>query len=92
MWVLTELSGDAKYSSKNSTRKYVIIYYDNGQKQIEGSYLYNKKNGLFMMYYKNGVKSFRGEYLDGSGVGFWSYFDKNGQIIKKIDCSTDNCN
>ena len=73
-------------------RKYVIIYYDNGQKQIEGSYLHNKKNGLFMMYYKNGVKSFRGEYSNGSGIGFWSYFDENGQMIKKIDCSTDDCN
>ena len=45
-----------------------------------------------MMFYKNGVKSFRGEYLDGSGIGFWSYFDENGQMIKKIDCSTDDCN
>ena len=73
-------------------RKYVIIYYDNGQKHIEGSYLHNNKNGLFMMYYKNGLKSFRGEYLDGSGVGFWSYFDENGKMIKKIDCSIENCN
>ena len=73
-------------------RKYVIIYYDNGQKHIEGSYLHNKKNGLFMMYYKNGLKSFRGEYYDGSGVGLWSYFDENGKMIKKIDCSIENCN
>ncbi len=73
-------------------RKYVIIYYDNGKKHIEGSYLYNKKNGLFMMYYKNGLKSFRGEYLDDSGVGFWSYFDESGQMIKKIDCSIEDCN
>ena len=37
-------------------RRYVIIYYDNGQKHIEGSYLKSKKNGLFKMYYENGVE------------------------------------
>ena len=73
-------------------RRYVIIYYDNGQKHIEGSYLKGKKNGLFKMYYENGIKSFRGEYSNDSGVGFWTYFDENGQMIKKIDCSLEDCN
>ncbi len=73
-------------------RRYVIIYYDSGQKHIEGSYLESKKNGLFKMYYENGVESFRGEYLNNSGVGLWTYLDENGQIIKKIDCSVNNCN
>ena len=73
-------------------RRYVVIYHDNGHKHIEGSYLHNKKNGLFIMYSKNGSKSFRGEYLDDSGVGFWSYFNENGNMIKKIDCSVEDCN
>ena len=73
-------------------RKYVIIYYDNGQKHIEGSYLKSKKNGLFKMYYENGIESFRGEYSNNSGVGFWTYFDEDGQMIKKIDCSVESCN
>ena len=51
-----------------------------------------KKNGLFIMCYKNGLKSFRGEYLDDSGVGFWSYFNENGNMIKKINCSVEDCN
>lgn len=73
-------------------RRYVIIYHDNGQKHIEGSYIHNKKNGLFKIYYENGTESFRGEYLNDSGVGIWSYFDENGKIIKKLDCSINDCN
>ena len=72
-------------------RRYVIIYHDNGQKHIEGSYFNSKKNGLFKMYYKNGIESYRGEYLNDSGIGFWSYFDENGKMIKKIDCSIEEC-
>ena len=72
-------------------RRYVAIYHDNGEKSLEGSYLYNKKNGLFKMYYQSGINSFRGEYLNGSGVGMWSYFDNNGNLIKEIDCSIDDC-
>ena len=73
-------------------RRYVIIYYDNGQKHIEGSYLKKKKNGLFKMYYENGVESFRGEYSNNFGVGLWTYYDEDGQMIKKIDCSEVDCN
>ena len=73
-------------------RRYVIIYHDNGQKHIEGSYIKNRKNGLFKMYYENGLESFRGEYLNDSGIGFWFYYDEDGKIIKKIDCSLEGCN
>ena len=79
------------FSNGVEGRKYVAIYYKNGNKNLEGSYLNNKKNGLFSMYYKNGIKSFRGEYSNGSGIGTWIYYDKNSNVVKKIDCSLENC-
>ena len=79
------------FSNGVAGRKYVAIYYKNGNKNLEGSYLNNKKNGLFSMYYKNGTKSFRGEYSNGSGIGTWIYYDKNSNVVKKIDCSLENC-
>ena len=72
-------------------RKYVALYHGNGKKSLEGSYLHNKKNGLFAMYYENGIRSFRGEYLNGLGVGTWLYFDENGNEIKRINCSLEDC-
>ena len=79
------------YSKGVAGRKYVAIYYKNGNKNLEGSYLNNKKNGLFSMYYENGAKSFRGEYSNGSGIGNWIYYDKDSNVVKKIDCSLENC-
>tara|TARA_B100000424_G_C22846874_1_gene451682 strand:- start:193 stop:699 length:507 start_codon:yes stop_codon:yes gene_type:complete len=72
-------------------RKYVALYHKNGKKSLEGSYLRNKKNGLFAMYYENGIRSFRGEYLNGSGVGIWLYFDEDGNEMKRINCSLEDC-
>ena len=95
-WIKLNNKGDVleiiNFANGTPGRRYVIIYYDNGQKHIEGSYLKSKKNGLFKMYYENGIESFRGEYSNNSGVGFWTYFDEDGQMIKKIDCSVESCN
>ena len=79
------------FSNGVAGRKYVAIYYKNGNKNLEGSYLNNKKNGLFSMYYENGTKSFRGEYSNGSGIGTWIYYDKDSNVVKKIDCSIESC-
>ena len=79
------------FSNGVAGRKYVAIYYENGNKNLEGSYLNNKKNGLFSMYYENGARSFRGEYSNGSGIGTWMYYDKDSNVVKKIDCSIENC-
>ena len=79
------------YSKGVAGRKYVAIYYKNGNKNLEGSYLNNKKNGLFSMYYENGAKSFRGEYSNDSGIGTWIYYDKESNVVKKIDCSIESC-
>ena len=79
------------FSNGVAGRKYVAIYHKNGNKNLEGSYLNNKKNGLFSMYYENGVKSFRGEYSNGAGIGTWIYYNKDSDVIKKIDCSVEDC-
>ena len=80
------------YSNGIAGRKYVALYHENGKKSLEGSYLNDKKNGLFAMYYENGVRSFRGEYRNGIGIGIWIYYDQNSAVIKKIDCSEEKCN
>ena len=94
-WKLFNESGNileqVHFSNGIPGRKYVALYHENGKKSLEGSYLHNKKNGLFVMYYKNGTRSFRGEYLNGLGIGIWLYFDQNGDEIKKINCSIEHC-
>ena len=79
------------YSNGIAGRKYVALYHENGKKSLEGSYLNDKKNGLFAMYYENGVRSFRGEYRNGIGIGIWIYYDQYNAVIKKIDCSEEKC-
>ena len=56
-----------------------VSTYDNGQKELEGSYRDCEKYGQFTYWFKNGQKLKEGIYKDGKKDGKWIYWERNGQ-------------
>ena len=56
-----------------------IDFFDNGQKEHEGTYKDGKKDGKWTYWHKNGKKKFEGTYKNGKKDGFWIYWYRNGQ-------------
>ncbi|MCH8554378.1 MAG: hypothetical protein LAT76_04410 [Schleiferiaceae bacterium] len=55
-----------------------VLYYKNGQKQTEGSYLAGKKEGVFTTYTETGVRYRSVTYADGIMDGWDSVFYESG--------------
>lgn len=57
-----------------------IYFYQNGQKQKEGSLHLNKKLGAWIFYYENGQKKAEGFYEDDDKIGEWKYWNEDGSL------------
>ncbi len=54
-------------------------WYDNGQKEAEGTYTENKLDGTWTFWYENGQKSVEGTFKKGKRNGAWTFWYENGQ-------------
>jgi antitoxin component YwqK of YwqJK toxin-antitoxin module len=54
-------------------------WFQNGQKQLEGTYKHNVPIGVFTWWYSNGQKQSEGAYVDGVQDGHWVRWHENGQ-------------
>ena len=72
------------YTETGTGQKLGIEYYDNGQKEYEGTYKNGTKEGLWTFWYKNGQKREEGTYKDGKKEGLYSKWNQDGQVISVI--------
>ena len=54
-------------------------WYENGQKQLEGTYKNGKEDGLFITWYENGERRSEGTWKGGKFDGLWISWYENGQ-------------
>jgi hypothetical protein len=54
-------------------------WYDNGQKELEGTYKDGKKDGIHTIWYENGQKKSEATYKDGEFDGLYTEWNENGQ-------------
>jgi len=74
---LTVRDGEARY------------WYDNGSKNSEGKYRYDKKIGEWKYYrWPEGTLSRQGRYSAGVQSGKWRYYDEDGNFVKTLDLSS----
>ncbi len=72
------------YTETGTDQKLCVEYYDNGQKQFEGTLKNGKKEGLWTWWYENGQKRQEGIYLNGKKEGHYSKWNQDGQVISVI--------
>jgi antitoxin component YwqK of YwqJK toxin-antitoxin module len=60
-------------------------WYDNGQKQAEGTYDEGLKSGSWTTWHANGMKESVGEYACGENVGRWMRWQADGRLVELHD-------
>lgn len=63
----------------------MILWYENGQKALEGNFQKGKVQGVFREWHDNGQKSLEGHVKNNTEVGVWRERDKKGNLTKEID-------
>ncbi len=56
-----------------------VVYYENKQKKMEGSYKNLQRDGLWKAWYENGIIWSEGEYKDGKRNGKGISYHENGK-------------
>ncbi|HEX8059449.1 MAG TPA: energy transducer TonB [Cyclobacteriaceae bacterium] len=59
--------------------------YANGELQMEGNYVYGRKEGQFTSFYPNGVMESNGRFESNSRSGSWKYFYRNGTPRQELE-------
>ncbi|MFD2529272.1 MULTISPECIES: toxin-antitoxin system YwqK family antitoxin [Polaribacter] len=73
-----------RVSSKNKTKKQLIIdYYISGKKAKESYFVKGKQDGKYVEFYNTGEVKVTGVYQNGLKTGMWKTYDKKGKIKKK---------
>jgi len=70
-----------EYVKKNSGKEEIIKierFYSNGDKELEGSFKNNKKDGLWINWYSNGEKWKEEKFKDGFRDGEFTVWHENG--------------
>jgi len=69
------------YNGEGSEKEMVkeVRYYENKQKQMEGEYKDNKRDGNWIYYYKNGNKWSEGSFVNGLDDSKRTVYFENGQ-------------
>jgi antitoxin component YwqK of YwqJK toxin-antitoxin module len=70
------------YSVKNDIKELLkeIKYYENGRKEVEGSYKKEKRHGKWIYWYDNGNVWSEGEFKTGLSHGYRKVYYPNGKL------------
>ena len=62
-----------------------ILYFDNGNKQIQETYAMGVYHGPYQSYYQSGQLKLEGQYQDGTMEGAWTKYYESGQIMEVVE-------
>ena len=70
------------YKGKGESRELIreTTYYANKQPQMQGSYVDNKRNGIWTYWYENGKKWSEGMFVNGKSDGKRTTYFENGKV------------
>lgn len=71
----------AQYEQSGKSEKHGkwTVWYENGQKKVEGTYEHDQPQGKFVWWHANGQKALEGEYAGSRKLGIWTWWHDNGQ-------------
>ncbi|MBP5396848.1 MAG: toxin-antitoxin system YwqK family antitoxin [Bacteroidales bacterium] len=84
--------GEKKYMEKNydETGKpdgVWVSWYENGNKNSEGTYRDGQWQGVYKVWHPNGKLFYSGEYDRGKRVGIWKFYDSTGVLVRTEECT-----
>ena len=73
--VLGNVQGQGTYENGKMKSGLEITFYNNGQKESEGTWTNGQKDGYWIAYFRSGAKEEEGNYLHGKKTGVWREYD-----------------
>ncbi|MBL0339894.1 MAG: hypothetical protein IPP71_02660 [Bacteroidetes bacterium] len=87
-----QMSGTYKSRKFNIRYGHFVYYFENGQKDSEGIFVDDKRDGEWNFYHENGKKKSSGKFILDDKSGFWQYWDENGRLKStENDSKPNNC-
>jgi len=62
-----------------------ILYFDNGNKEIQETYVMGGYHGPYQSYYQSGQLKLEGQYQDGTMEGAWTKYYESGQVMEVVE-------
>ena len=84
--------GERKYIEKNFNNSgepdgVWVRWYENGNKNSEGTYRNGEWQGVYKVWYPNGKLFYTGEYDHGKRVGVWKFYVSTGVLVRTEECA-----
>ena len=76
---------EKQYDAQGKPEGVWVSWYENGNKNSQGTYENGKWQGLYRVWYPNGKLHYTGEYDKGVRVGVWKFYDSTGTLVRKED-------
>lgn len=76
---------EKQFNSKGQPDGVWVSWYENGNKNSQGTYVNGKWHGVYRVWYPNGNLRYTGEYDNGVRVGVWKFYDSTGTLVNKED-------
>ena len=61
------------------------MWYENGRKKLEGTFMQGEKHGHEISWHLNGMKWHQRKYYHGKPVGSWKSWDDSGILLNEIN-------
>ena len=74
-----QMTGTYKTKSFNVKQGHYVYYYENGNKESEGNYIDDKRDGVWLFWFENGRKMSNGVFRNDSKEHKWVYWFDNGK-------------
>ena len=76
---------EKQYNAKGEPEGVWVSWYENGNKNSQGTYENGQWQGVYRVWYPNGNLHYTGEYDKGVRVGVWKFYDSTGNLVRKED-------
>lgn len=76
---------EGEYNNKTQRQGVWTSWYENGQKNSQGTYENGVLEGIYTVWHPNGQVYYSGKYLHGKQIGKWVFYDSLGTIAKEIN-------
>ncbi len=67
---------------------HAVVFYPNGNKQMEGTYIKQKADGFFTIWYSNGNKKNEGVIKQDKKIGIWKTWFEDGSLGADVNFDT----
>ncbi len=75
---------EGTYNKKKERNGKWTSWFENGNKNSQGTYVDGKEHGKYTVWYPNGQIHYIGKYHHGQKSGKWKFYNEEGKLTKEV--------